>query len=552
MHDNYEQLPSGVLIPQSAKVFANNASVATRASSHPADYLTPTRLAEIMRDAESGVLSDISDLYCDMEIRDGHLFSEMSKRRGRVTELDWSIEPPEGADAKALAATAQLDRLVKSIPNMDALLFNLTDAIGKGLSANEIQWHRQNGYWLPKAVHARPLSMFRVRKAYTQPAMTWADELRFNDGTADGVALASFGWIVHRHDARTADLTQSALYMACAWPFLFRVFSIGDWLEFLEVYGYPIRIGTYRLGATPEERRSLMRAVVDIGRRAGGIVPEGSKIDLIAATSGDPEAFSRLIEWCDRTQSKLVNAGTLTSQADGKSSTNALGNVHERGGQSLTKGDAKRLANTLSRDLLWPMAALNGLATGPSNASVWVFDTGQAEDLAAYADGLPKLAAAGVQIPVKWVSEKLRIPLPQPGEAVLSAPQNSSPPQNAFSALSPPGARHPGMVGRVPSLMAFNESLMTPSNALRAGEITDLSVEALIEPISAGAEATLKSWVDRLRTMGDAADSMETLRDNYLNAFGHLDTKDLVVLMEYGFALSALKGLADVVAESKS
>ncbi|MCY9814236.1 phage portal protein family protein [Aeromonas caviae] len=34
------------------------------------------------------------------------------------------------------------------------------------------------------------------------------------------------------------------------------------------------------------------------------------------------------MEWCEHSMSKAILGGTLTSQADGKSSTNALGNVH--------------------------------------------------------------------------------------------------------------------------------------------------------------------------------------------------------------------------------
>ncbi|MFV9492172.1 phage portal protein family protein [Pseudomonas aeruginosa] len=54
-----------------------------------------------------------------------------------------------------------------------------------------------------------------------------------------------------------------------------------------------------------------------------------------------------MIEWCERTQSKAILGGTLTSQADGKTSTNALGNVSAtRYRKDLRDADAKLLAKT--------------------------------------------------------------------------------------------------------------------------------------------------------------------------------------------------------------
>lgn len=65
--------------------------------------------------------------------------------------------------------------------------------------------------------------------------------------------------------------------------------------------------------------------------------------------------------------------------------------------------DARQLAGTLTRDLVYPLIALNrpgidGLRRCPR----WVWDTSEAEDLASYADALPKLAGQGMRIPVAW------------------------------------------------------------------------------------------------------------------------------------------------------
>uniref|UniRef100_UPI00398B6B75 phage portal protein family protein n=1 Tax=Erwinia tracheiphila TaxID=65700 RepID=UPI00398B6B75 len=48
---------------------------------------------------------------------------------------------------------------------------------------------------------------------------------------------------------------------------------------------------------------------------------------------------------------KAILGGTLTSQADGASSTNALGNVHNEVRFEVRSSDATQVAATLTRDL---------------------------------------------------------------------------------------------------------------------------------------------------------------------------------------------------------
>ena len=48
------------------------------------------------------------------------------------------------------------------------------------------------------------------------------------------------------------------------------------------------------------------------------------------------------------------------------------------------------------------------------------FDTRTPEDMQVYAEALPKLVEIGMQIPMGWAHEKLAIPQPAEGEAVLA------------------------------------------------------------------------------------------------------------------------------------
>ena len=65
---------------------------------HPVVGLTPARLHRLLTDAEQGNLQAQADLFCDMEERDGHIFSEMDKRKKAINSLDWN----SGQDVNSL------------------------------------------------------------------------------------------------------------------------------------------------------------------------------------------------------------------------------------------------------------------------------------------------------------------------------------------------------------------------------------------------------------------------------------------------------------------
>ncbi|PAT41205.1 hypothetical protein CK623_02900 [Vandammella animalimorsus] len=387
---------------------------------HPTRGLTPTKLAAILDQAENGDVIAQFDLFEDMEEKDGHIAAELGKRR-RAALVDWSIDPPDNPSAAEQKAAAELTELVAEIADFEDVLFDVTDAIGKGFACLEIEWHKVGPYHVPRHITHRPQSWFTLHRGQRQ-------ELRLRTGSTDadgivGERLWPFGWITHVHRAKSGYLERTAMFRALVWPYLFKNYSVGDLAEFLEIYGIPVRIGKYPHGASDKEKTTLLRALVGIGHNAAGIIPEGMQLEFMDAARGDPEAFRLMIEWCERTQSKVILGATLTSGADGKSSTNALGNVHNEVRKDLRDSDIRQLGSTLTRDLLYPLAALNGLAQGGMRrAPVFAFKTREREDLTAYADALPKLVAIGMQIPVQWAQEELGIPQPEEGQPVLQAP----------------------------------------------------------------------------------------------------------------------------------
>ncbi|WP_285074305.1 phage portal protein family protein, partial [Kingella kingae] len=76
-------------------------------------------------------------------------------------------------------------------------------------------------------------------------------------------------------------------------------------------------------------------------------------------TTAATNPFMTMVEWCEKSATRLILGQTLTSGADGKASTNALGQIHNEVRRDLLVSDAKRLAQTINQQLIEPFLRVN-------------------------------------------------------------------------------------------------------------------------------------------------------------------------------------------------
>ena len=387
---------------------------------HPSAKITPSKLKQILEDAENGDIQAQHQLFMDIEEQDSSIAANMMTRKRSVLTLDWRIVEPRNATPAEEKLQAEIDELFYQYPNLEDLFVDLMDAVGHGFSALEIQWAQVNGKWIPKGFKPCPQSWFKLDKDDSLLLRTPANQM--------GEPLRPFGWVVHRHKSRSTQLARDGLYRTLAWLYMYKHYSVRDFAEFLELYGMPIRIGKYGAGATIAEKRTLLRALAEIGHNAAGIMPESMQIELhnvanAGAASGN-NPFLQMVDWCEKSIARLILGQTLTSGADGKSSTNALGNVHNEVRRDLMISDAKQIAQTITQQIILPYLQINvDPNIAPHRVPYFEFDTKEYEDLSVFADAIPKLTGIGVQISESWVRDKLGIPEPQEGELILSTLQ---------------------------------------------------------------------------------------------------------------------------------
>lgn len=264
-------------------------------------------------------------------------------------------------------------------------------------------------------------------------------------------------------------------------------------MEFLEIYGMPIRIGKYPSGATKEEKMTLQRAVMLIGRNAGGTIPNGMSIDFESAADGDTANHMNMIKYFEQIQSKVIVGGTLISQADGKSSTNAQSKTHEIQFETLIKSDAKQLARSITDNLIDYLMRLNYPNIPKDRYPEFYFDTSDTEDLESFSSSIERLVNVGMKIPVAWVSEKTGIPQPVDDEPVLGIQKESTVQNLAMNTFQP---------NLLNSLLAANSTQLP---------IEEQALQLLLKDQTESAQTTVEDWTKQLLAKINAGNEEEVL-----------------------------------------
>ncbi|HDL5553403.1 TPA: DUF935 domain-containing protein [Mannheimia haemolytica] len=442
-------------------------------SDHPSNFITPAKMKAIFEDTENGDITAQHELFMDIEERDSSIFANIQTRKRAALGVDWAIVAPRNATPQEEKLRDEVDELFYQLGNLEDLVMDCMDAVGHGFAALEIEWAFNGKLWYPNAFIHRPQSWFKWDKHDNLLLKT-----RQN---TEGEPLREFGWVVHTHKSRSTQAARNNLFRSLAWLYMFKHYSIHDFAEFLELYGMPIRIGKYGAGATPNEKQTLKRALAEIGHNAAGIMPESMSIELHNAANAGGAAgnnpFLQMVDWCEKSIARLILGQTLTSGADGKSSTNALGNVHNEVRRDLLVSDVKQLGQTFTQQIILPFLQINFGNIDPTRIPSFEFDTKEPADLALFAESLPKLVDIGMPIPVQWAMDKLGIPEAQENEAVLG---RSAPPQAVGLSANFPQkmtACECGCGGKVHALSAQTKTGIKEQDAL-----DDLADEAFSVP----------------------------------------------------------------------
>ncbi|HLJ44095.1 MAG TPA: DUF935 domain-containing protein [Candidatus Binataceae bacterium] len=412
---------------------------------HPSVGLTPGKLIAIQREAEAGDPYLYLELAEEMEEKDLHYLAVIGTRKQAVAGAELIVTAASEAAADQRAADLVRDFVNGGALDLEGVIYDILDAVGKGFSATEIIWDTAGREWIPKRLVWRDPRWFMfdwisgeellVRTLRDEGPLAPADgsavaphygRARWASGVDPRMGiqpltapLAPFKFIVHVAKAKAGLPVRGGIARAAGWAYLFKNYVLKDWVTFAEIFGQPLRLGKYSPGATEADKQALLSAVANIGTDAAAIIPESMLIEFVETRgAGGAEVYERFCEYLDRQVSKAVLGQTLTTETPREGGgSRAAAQVHDAVRRDIMESDARRLGATLSRDLVRPIVDLN---LGPQRRYPQIaLGLSADNDVKLFADMVAELADRGLRVGQRAVLRRLGLPEAAADEPLL-------------------------------------------------------------------------------------------------------------------------------------
>ncbi|MDP9590112.1 UNVERIFIED_ORG: phage gp29-like protein [Shinella zoogloeoides] len=477
--------------------------------------LTPIGLAEILRAAARGYPDQFFALATEMEERDLHYAAVLGTRKRAITGIKPIVVSASDAPEDEKIADA-VRELVEQPEFADDYLADLLDALGKGYSVVETIWDRSGKEWMPARYEWRDQRHFQIdqRDGRTLRLKTTGD--------MNGIDLPPYQFTVHRPKLMSGLPIRAGLARLAAWAFLFKSYTLKDWMAFIEVYGMPLRVGKFGRGASLDDRRVLLQAVRDISSDAAAIIPKEMEIEFIEVAGASGNAvFSEKSEYLDRQISKGVLGQTMTTD-DGSSLSQAA--VHENVRHDIARADARQTAIAANRDLIRPFVDLN--FGRPAKYPTLVIPITENEDIKALVDAVERLVPLGLKVGMADVRERVGFEEPDDGVELLSTPTSRPP----VVETGKPAAKKPEPANDQPTEQAAAR-LRTKCpdcggyHATAADERPELDV--LVDDALSDWEGGLEPLMKPLRTLVETATSYAQLEAGLDDLIAKMDAGPL-------------------------
>jgi phage gp29-like protein len=503
-------------------------------SGNPSAGLTPERLAAILRGAEDGNVIDYLELAEAIEEKYLHYIGVLGTRKRQVSQLPITVVA--ASDDPLDQEKADLVREWLERDTLEAELFDMLDAIGKGYSLTEIVWNLSRAPWLPEK-------------------LIWRDPRWFEFDRLDGVTpllrgagspqpLPPYKFVYHTHASKSGLPIRSGLARPVAWAWLFQSFSLKDWVSFAHVYGFPVRLGKYQPGASEEDIRTLLRAVANVSADAAAVIPSTMQMEFISAQAGSSaEVFQMLCEYLDKQVSKAVLGQTGTTDGESGRLGGGAGREHGDVRGDIERADAKLLATTLNRDIVRPIIDFNfgrpadGAARYPR---IRIGREDDREEFSVWLDGVERFVDRGGRVEASVVRDRLGLPDPEPGATLLAAKAAGSPqePAGAPAGPFPPETASTQLSRFLNPLIRPSDPAAAASAAAEPEAVADQpgrrdDIDALVDILAdEGWEGEMEPMIGPLREALAAAGSYEQAVAALVPAMAAMDADRLAQRLE--------------------
>ena len=332
-----------------------------------------------LRMADNGNRTKLYDLYSDI-LLDGVLTDAIDKRIDAVKDADLSftIDNKDVDVMYDLMDTVEFEELIGEI--MMAKFW--------GISVDEFDFDEDRTFRFTSInrKHIRPKLKEIVRQQTDDRGISYAgDDRVIQWGKDDDLGLL---------------LKVSPLV-------IYKRGGFGDWAQFVELFGMPLRIGKYS-AMDEASRRELIRAFETAGSAPYLVIPKETEATQEAnAASGNGLLYKEFRQACTEEILITILGQTMTT-VDGSSL--AQGQVHMAVQEKKHRADRRFVERMLNRYFV-PMLIRRGYpVTGGKFRYMDAKRELEVPEIVQLSDILP--------IPQSYLHEKYNIPLPEPGEPI--------------------------------------------------------------------------------------------------------------------------------------
>ena len=397
--------------------------------------ITPQRMRSMLTALRSG---GSSAEYLEgaelIEEAGGHYRSVLGTRKLGVINLDPVVMP---ADESELAAeiAGHVRRDIVEQEEWPTLLGSCLDAIGKGYSVTRVTWDTTNARrWRPLRYEWRDPRWFAYDDA------TGRELAMLTDDGITRVPLRPGIHLVHEPPLKQGLPVRAGLALPALWYHTVAHTDLIAWVAYVQTFGVPLRIGKYPRNASKKDVAILRRAIINMGRDMGAVMPESMLIEIISGVrpGGSTEHFDRLARMCNDELSKVVLGQTgTTDRVQG-----ALGGQQEQQDvrRDIRSSDGIQTAVAINRLVRW-YVSLNWGADAPRPRVRLPVPV--PEDVKELAEALDKVVPLGLSVRKKDIYQRFRLSEPEEGDEVLEPREPEQ-----------PGAPAPALQRRLKGLIA--------------------------------------------------------------------------------------------------
>lgn len=304
-------------------------------------YMDSIRHAEII---DYPRRAKLIDLYDDV-LLDSHLFAVLRKQKAAI------LSTPIQFLRKGEVDEAMQEHI--DSPWFGHFIEDLIDDEWLGVGGSLFQFYLDDKGWvnynlIPRK-HVDPVQRVILR----------------NQSDITGESWDNFSDLLYVGDPRQLG----NLAVAAFWVILKRN-NVADWAELAEIFGRPVREGTYDAW-DDRAREKLVEDIYNMGGAGVIVHPDGTNINLLqpGTVSASGDLYERFSTFCNNEISKAVNGNTLTTEA-GDTGTQALGTVQQEGEVDITFFIKRRVLDILNYEVTDIFASMGINTTGGKFAFV--------------------------------------------------------------------------------------------------------------------------------------------------------------------------------------